>query len=327
MRTRIFAVTVIILVIVTLVSVVAWFVWKPENNYIQGEISANSYKVSSQMPGRIDSLLVKRGQKVTKGQLVFVLHSETIDAKKQQVDALEDAAYAQNEKALAGARKQQIDQAYQQYTNAKIQEEIYSKTYARVKALYEDGVVSAQKYDEVKAKYDAACNTTIMAKDQYDMALEGARIEDKKAARALVDQAKGGVNEVESYLNDAHQYAPVDGEVSSVVNQEGELVGAGMPIVTIIDLNNSWAVFNIKETLLSKFKIGKKIKTYVPALDKNVDMEITYIAPLASYATWTATSASGEFDIKTFEVQAKPVQADMQDIRLGMSVLIDKNSL
>ncbi len=327
MRSKIFGLTIIILFVISVISFVAWFIWKPVTNYLQGEISADSYKISSQMPGRVDSILVKRGQKVSKGDLVFVLHSETLNAKKQQVEALRDAASAQNEKAISGARKQQIDQAQKQYHNAKIQEDILKKTYDRVKALYEEGVVAAQKFDEVQAKYSAACNTTIMAKDQYDMALEGARKEDMKAAAAMVNQAEGGVNEVDSYLNDAHQYSPVDGEISSVVSSVGELVGAGMPIVTIIDMSDYWAVFNVKETFLPKLTIGKRINTYIPAIEKNVEMEITFIAPLASYATWNATSASGEFDVKSFEIHAKPVEKDIPNIRLGMSVLVDYNSL
>jgi len=327
MRSKLFLMIVAILVSISLLTFVAWFIWKPSVVYLQGEISADSYKISSQMPGRVDSMLVQKGQKVSKGDLLFVLRSNTVNAKRRQAEALRDAASAQNQKAITGARKQQIDQAFQMWNNAKIQEEVLKKTFDRVSNLYKEGVIASQKFDEVQAQYNAACNTTRMAKAQYDMALEGARNEDKLAAAALVHQAEGGISEVDSYLDDSHQYSPIDGEVSTVVSMEGELVGAGMPVVTLIDMNNVWSVFHVKETMLPSLTVGKKLTALIPAIDREVEMEITYVAPLASYATWTATSASGEFDVKTFEVHAKPVEKNIENLRMGMSVLIDIDSL
>lgn len=327
MKSKLFLMVVVILVVISVLTFVAWFLWKPTVVYLQGEISADSYKISSQMPGRVDSMMVSKGQKVSKGELLFVLHSNTINAKRRQAEALRDAASAQNRKAITGARKQQIDQAYQMLNNATIQEDILKKTYDRVKSLYDDGVIPAQKFDEVQAQYNAACNTTKMARAQYEMALEGARDEDKLAAAALVHQAEGGISEVDSYLDDSHQYSPIDGEISSVVSMEGELVGAGMPVVTVIDMDNVWATFFVKETMLPKLTMGKRFVALIPAIGRDVEMEVTYIAPLASYATWTATSASGDFDVKTFEVHAKPVEKKVENLRMGMSVLIDMDSL
>lgn len=327
MKSKIFAVTLIIIGVITAVSLVGWFIWKPAPILLQGEIAATSYKISSQMAGRIDSLNVERGQIVKKGELIYVVRSKTIDAKLEQAKALKTVASAQNTKVDHGARQQVINQAYSMLQSALQAETLAQKTYQRIKNLYEGGVVPAQKFDEAQAAYKVTTNNVAVAQDAYSMANEGAVVEDKTSARALVSQAQGAVMEVQSYLEDGYQYSPVNGQVSSIIAQTGELVGAGLPVVTIVDLNDYWVAFNVKETLLPKLIVGKKIIGYIPAIDLNIEFIVTYIAPEASYATWSATRTTGEFDIKTFEVRAKPKAPNITNIRTGMSVLVDYETL
>ncbi|MEF9949723.1 MAG: HlyD family efflux transporter periplasmic adaptor subunit [Mucinivorans sp.] len=328
MKSKIYSIALIIIATITIVSFVGWFVWKPAPTLLQGEVQASSIKIASQMPGRVDSLQIRRGENVKRGDLLFVITSKTVDAKLTQAQALENAAAAQNTKIDRGARQQIIEQAYQMYQNSTVGLDLLKKTYERVKNLYNTGVIPAQRFDEVAAQMAAAENTSKAAFAQWQMAKEGAQWEDKVSARAIVNQAQAGVKEVESYLTDGAQYAPFDGTVSSIIAEQGELVGAGYPVATIIDLSNAWVTFNVKETLLPKLTMGKHFKGYFPALDKSYELEVTDIAVEASYATWAATRTTGEFDVRTFQVQARPVSGGViANLRSGMSVTVDMDTL
>ncbi|MEG0162518.1 MAG: biotin/lipoyl-binding protein, partial [Mucinivorans sp.] len=245
MKSKFYSIALIIIAAITIISFVGWFVWKPAPVLLQGEVQASSIKISSQMPGRVDSLQISRGQSVRKGDLLFVITSKTVDAKLTQAQALKNAATAQNTKVDNGARQQIIDQAYQMYQNSLVGLTLAQKTFERVKNLYNTGVVPEQRYDEVSAQMTAAQNTSKAAFAQWQMAKEGAQWEDKASAKAIVNQAQGGVMEVESYLTDGAQYAPFDGTVSSIIAEQGELVGAGYPVATIIDLGKAWVSFNV----------------------------------------------------------------------------------
>ncbi|WP_294601190.1 efflux RND transporter periplasmic adaptor subunit [uncultured Rikenella sp.] len=326
MKSKVYTIALIIIATITVVAFIGWFVLKPAPYIMQGTVEATSYKVSSKVPGRVDSLAVKRGDAVRKGQFLYGISSPEVFAKLTQAEAAKDAAAAIQDKVDAGARKQQIQQAYEMWQKAVAGLELAQKTYDRVKNLYDQGVVPAQKLDEAEANLRAMKTTATAAEAGYSMAQEGAQWEEKAAAKALVAQAGGAVSEVESYVTETRQFAPVDGEVSSVISENGELVGTGYPVVTVVDLKDSWAVFNIKETLLPKIKLGTKLDAYFPALDKTYELKVTYIAAEASYATWAATRTSGEFDVKTFEVHARPA-TPIANLRPGMSVTVDYNSL
>ena len=289
---------------------------------IQGTVECTTYKASSKVPGRIDAMKVAEGDRVEKGQLLYVLSTPELDAKLAQAEAVKSAAAALDAAAVAGARIQQIEAALNMWEKAQAGLELARKTYERVKNLYDQGVVPTQKLDEATANYEAMKATAQAAKAQYDMAVDGARKEDKEAAAARVRQAEGAVSEVESYIGDAMVYSPVAGEVSTIVAQQGELVGSGYPVVAILDMSDLWVTFNVKETLLPKIKVGTRMMAYVPALDRDVELEVSYIAVQADFATWAATRTQGGFDIRTFAVKARPT-GDAGQLRPGMSVLVD----
>lgn len=202
--------------------------------------------------------------------------------------------------------------------------DIAKKSYDRVQKLYDKGVVPTQKRDEAEAQYKAAVATSAAAKSQYDMAKNGAESEDKEAALAMVNRAKGAVDEVKSYLNEITLTSPIDGEVSEIFPKRGELVGTGAPIMSIVDLNDMWFSFNVREDLLGDMKMGKTFKVKIPALNNQlVEVKVTYIRALASYATWKATKTTGQFDVKTFEVRARPTSV-INDLRPGMSAVLEE---
>lgn len=315
-----------VVVIIAVVALVGWYLKRSEPTIIQGTVECTTYKASSKIAGRIEEMKVEQGDHVTNGQLLYVLSTPELDAKLRQAEAVKSAATALDQKALAGARVQQIEAALNMWQKAQAGKELAQKTYDRVKALYDKGVVPEQKFDEADANYRAMVATEMAAKAQYDLAVAGASKEDKDAAAAQVQQAEGVVSEVESYISDAMVYAPVDGEVSTIIAEQGELVGTGYPVVAILDTTDTWVTFNIKETLLPKITVGMKMTAYVPALDRNVELEVTYISVQADFATWSATRTQGSFDIRTFAVKARPV-TDVENIRPGMSVLVNWDEL
>ena len=238
---------VALLAIILLIAVIGYFVSKPKPLVIQGEAEATEYRVSGKVPGRIETLFVKEGDKVQKGDTVVFIDCPEVRAKLEQVTALKNAASAQKAKALNGARKEQIEGAYELWQKAIVGETVMKKSYDRMKSLYDQKVVSAQKFDEVEAQYNAAVSTTRAAKSQYDMAVNGARAEDKAAAAALVDQANGALMEVNAALDELYLTSPAGGIISATFPKVGELVGQGSPIMTITDLDDMWFTFNVRE--------------------------------------------------------------------------------
>lgn len=325
-RSNIIGLILGIIVVVIAVALICWFAIRPVPTMIQGQVEVTSYRIASKAAGRLDTVAVSEGQRVSKGELLFVLNSPEAEARLMQAEGARDAAGAQSEKAHTGARPQEIYAAYNQWKQAETALELAQKNYERARNLFESGVIPAQKYDEASANLQAMKNSVAMAQAQYSMAVEGARSEEVRAASAVAKQAKGAVSEVEAYLDDTRQYAPVDGEISTVIAREGELVGAGFPVITLLDTNDLWITFNIRENLLPKIKIGSEMKAYVPGLDRSIHLKIYYMAPQAEYATWTATRTRGEFDIRTFEVRARP-DGIVEGLRPGMTVSVNWDEL
>jgi len=327
MKTKNIIIGIAIILLLVLIIISGWIMATPPDTILQGEAEAKHVKVASKIPGRIEHILVRPGTKVKQGDTLLQISTPELDAKKFQAESARHAAMSQSLKAKNGAREEQIEGAYRLWKKSQVGVDVMEKTYNRVKILFEEGVVPAQKLDEVSAQYQAAQETEKAAKSQYDMAQNGARYEDQLGADALVDQASGVIMELNSYLSEASVKAPIDGEIASIISQEGELVNTGFPIITIVDLSDIWVVFNVREDLLTKFRIDRIIQIDIPALgQKNIDVRINFINPLGDFATWNATKTSGEFDMKTFEVHAIPVKP-IDGLRPGMTILVDWDKL
>lgn len=314
-----------VLAAVGIVALVGLFAIHPQKEMLLGEADATEYRISNMVPGHIDQLYVAEGDHVRAGDTLAHIGSRQVDAKMIQAKAARSAASAQSRKAKGGARNQQVQMAYQVWQKAKAAEEVYKKSYDRVKGLYEKGVVSAQQYDEVDAKYKAAQADCAAAEQQYLMAKEGAQSEDIAAASALVNQAGGAVAEVQSYLDDSYIIAPCDGEVVEVYAKLGDLVGTGAPLVSILDMSDNWFNFSIREDLLRDIKSGQSVKVRIPAIgDKTYPCTVRNVKVMASYATWRATKTLGQYDVKSFDVKVVP-QEDIDGLRPGMTaILVDK---
>lgn len=309
--------------VIAIVAVIGFFMLRKGPEIVQGQAEVTEYRVSSKVPGRILEFCVKEGQTVRAGDTLAILEAPDVQAKLEQARAAEAAAQAQNEKALKGARQEQIQAAYEMWQKAQAGVTIAEKSYKRIKNLYDQGVVSAQKLDEITAQRDAALATEKAAKAQYTMAKNGAEREDKAAAAALVNRAKGAVAEVESYINETYLIAQKDGEVSEIFPKQGELVGTGAPIMNVAVMDDMWVTFNVREDLLQSLTVGTEFEAFVPALDKNIRLKVNYMKDLGTYAAWKATKTTGQFDLKTFEVRALPTDK-VEGLRPGMSVILDR---
>ena len=312
-----------LIMVMAIVALIGFLTLGNSPEIIQGQVEVTEYRVSSKVPGRILEIRVKEGDKVHKGDTLVILEAPDILAKRQQAEAVESAASAMNDMASSGARQEQIQAAYQLWQQAKAGAEIAEKSYHRVQRLFEEGVVSAQKADEAAAQYKALQAQENAAKSQYEMAVAGARQEEKRAAQAQLKQAKGVVEEVSSYIDETIQIAQMDGEVSEIYPKLGELIGTGSPIMTIALADNIWGTFNVREDLLKDIQIGSTFNAYVPAFDKEIEMKVFYMKDEGSYAVWKATKANGQYDLKTFEVRAHPTQP-LEGLRAGMSLIVKK---
>lgn len=313
---------IVLVALIAAVAVLGILFSKPQPALIQGEAEATEYRVSGKVPGRIEAFYAKEGEIVHKGDTLVDIDSPEVRAKLAQARAAYAAASAQRNKANTGARKEEIAGAYEIWQKALTGEDIARKTLDRATRLHEQKVISDQKFDEATAQYDAAVATAQAAKSQYDMAVKGAREEDKAAAIALVDQANGAVMEVESYLSELKLTSPADGIISARYPHVGELVGTGSPIMTVTDLSDMWFTFNIREDRLNSIQNGTVLTLKVPALgDRTVKATVNYIAARESYATWRATNESDEYDAKTFEVRAVPAE-QVEGLRPGMTVIV-----
>lgn len=314
-----FAIAVFVLVVLA-VGIIGYFCIGTAKEEIQGEIEVEEYRVSSKVPGRILEICVKEGDYVHAGDTLAILDCPEVAAKKAQASSAEDAATALSDMANAGARQEQIRGAYELWQQASAGAEVAKKSYERIQRLFDEGVVTAQKRDEVYATYKAMEAQEKAAKSQYDMAKNGARNEEKRAAAAQVNRAKGAIQEVNAYIHETVQIAQMDGEVSDIYPKVGELVGTGSPIMTISMMKNIYAVFSIREDKLNGIQIGDRFAAFCPAFNKELEVEVYYIKDQGSYATWKATKANGQYDLKTFEVKARPTKK-FDGLRPGMTLI------
>jgi hlyD family secretion protein len=309
--------------VVAVVAVIGAMSIKQEPETIQGQVEVSEYRVSSKVPGRILEIRVKEGDYVNVGDTLAILDAPEVRAKMTQAQSAENAAAAMDEMANNGARQEQVRGAFAVLQQAKAGLEIAQKSYNRVQRLYDEGVMTAQKRDEAFANYKALEAQVKAAQSQYDMARNGARTEEKKAAAAQVNKAKGAVAEVNSYIHETMQIAQMAGEVSDVYPKVGELVGTGSPIMSVSLMNDIWGTFNVREDQLDGMKVGSIVTAFVPAFKKEIRMKVYYIKDQGSYAVWKATKSNGQYDLKTFEVKARPMDK-LEGLRPGMSLILKR---
>lgn len=311
-------------VVVIIVGVIGFLTLEREDDTIQGEVEVSEYRVSSKLPGRILELRVKEGDYVHVGDTLAILEVPEVKSQEKVLQATNEATEAMQDLTDAGARKEQIQGAYQLYQQAQAAAEIAKKTYTRMQNLYNEGVISGQKRDEAFAAYKATEAQVEAAKSQYDMAKNGAREQEKRVAASNSKAAKNAVDVVKNLLKETVQVAQVEGEVSAVYPKVGELVGLGSPIISISIMSDLWGTFNVREDHLQGLNKGNEFTAFVPAFNKEIRMKVYYLKDEGSYATWKATKDNGDYDRKTFEVKARPI-TKLEGLRPGMSLIIKEH--
>ena len=301
-----------------------WMGTHPSEEPLYGVMQAKTVDVAAKVTGRVETLPVHEGDTVSAGQVLMTLDIPEVEAKLKEVEALKSAASARQSLVDEGARPQEIRAAKAQMQRAQAGQELAQKTFNRVHALYREGLISKQKHDEALAQKKSADELLAAAKEQYDIALTGARTQEKQAATALTAQATGGVEQVESLVKEKNVTSPIASEISRIYVEIGEVAAAGLPLATLVDLSDQWAVFNIREDDMPKITKGAVLSAEIPALNaKNVQFKVYFINPRGDYATWRATRQSSGYDLRTFEVRARPVQP-VSDLRPGMSVIVNR---
>lgn len=313
---------VVVGVLVVLALIGLWLGWRQPADQIQGMVDADSLNVAAKVTARLQAVNVEEGQRVEAGQALFVLDSPEVAAKERQAEAVVAAASAQAEKADNGARAQEIAMARSEWERARAGAEVAAATFRRVDNLLAEGVVTRQKHDEARAQRDSAQALARAARAQYDLALSGARQEDRQAARAQLAQAEGVRAEVEAARAETIGLAPRAGEVGKRLADVGEIVAAGYPVFTLVDIDNPWVAFHLREDQLDGLKVGDTLRGSVPAL-KGAEVELTvyFLSPAGDYATWRSTRQSSGYDVRSFELRARPV-GKVDGLRPGMSMLL-----
>lgn len=316
---------VIIMVAIGILTATGMILMDKQPLVLQGQAEATEIRISGKLPGRIDTFLVREGDWVHQGDTLVVINSPEVHAKYQQVNALKQVAVEQNKKIDAGTRRQIVATALQLWNKTKSDLTLAKTTYNRILTLYKDSVVTSQRKDEVEALYKAAVAAERAAYEQYQMAVDGAQSEDKASAASMVNAANSTVEEVSALLVDARLTAPESGQIATIFPKRGELVAPGTPIMNLVVMDDVHVVLNVREDLMPKFKMDGTFLADIPAIGKkDIKFQIYYISPLGSFATWKSTKQTGSYDLRTFEIHARPTQK-VNDLRPGMSVLVTMN--
>lgn len=316
----------IALIIIAILSIIGLATMRHTPLRIQGTIEAPNLRIAGKLPGRVTHLYVAEGDKVSRGDTLISIYSPEVEAKYTQAYSLEEAARAQSQKADEGAPSEAIEAAKEMWLGAKAQRQLAQKSYERIKRLAEEGVVSLQRKDEVEALYNTALASEKAAYQQYMLLKKGAQKRDKESAQYVADAAAGTTEEVVALLADSHLTAPTDGIVSAIYPEVGELVGTGTPLMSIVELTSPYAVFNVREDLMPHFRLGDVLRGNIPALAlEATEWRVDYIAPLGDYATWDTSLPESGYDMRTFEIHARPTEP-IADVRPGMSIIIELGS-
>ena len=313
----------ILLAIVVLITLIGQLTLRNPPLTLQGQVESTEIRISGKLLGRIDSFCVKEGDEVRAGDTLVVINSPIVEAQYRKTEALHRVALEENKKVDRGTRRQVVESAYQVWQAARSQSELAQKTFDRIHVLYADSVVPRQRYDEAEAAMISAQATERSAYEQYRLATEGLQREDREASRNMVEVAENSVAEVEALLVDARLTSPADGQISSIYPKRGELVAPGAPIMTLVVMDDSYVVFNVREDLMPHFRMGKHFAVRIPALDRDdVMLMVYYISPLGSFATWKSTKEVGSYDMRTFEVRMRPI-VPVDGLRPGMTAIIE----
>jgi len=314
---------ILAIVILAIAALSIWYLVRPEPLLLQGEVDATRLDIAARVDGRVAQIPVERGQNVDAGAVLVRIDNPETVAKLAQARAAKVVAEAQLANINVGTRAEVIAARKAGYERAQAAAILAQQTYDRTNDLVLKGFASRQQFDQATDALREAQKATEQAKFAYNQAVNGYTREERQIAVANVDKAAADVETVQSIVDQMVVYAPVASQVYKRNVEPGEYVSPGVALFTLIDLADTWAHFDLREDLAKTLKVGDRFQVRVPALgDRTITVEVKLMATRGEYASWRATRATGEFDLRTFEIRAYPVEK-VPELRPGMSVYTD----
>lgn len=312
-----------LIVLILLLGLIAFGLWKayqPQAIELQGRVEAETVHISTKVPSRIEEFYVTEGQSIKKGQALVRFVSPELEAKKEQAQAALQSATAFHSTIYRGAQQENIDTLYANWQAMKTQAELAATTYKRGENLYQQGVISRQRRDEMLAAKTSAREAAEAAYQQYARAKRGSTEQQKSTADAQVAMAQAAVKEANALTEETKLYSPTDGTVSKTYGKPTELVATGVPVVSIIEDHDLWVSLNVREDMYSSVYKTKTLEGYIPALDRKTTFKVKSIDAEGDFATIKTTRQTGGYDIRSFKFHLVPDQS-IPDLKVGMSVL------
>jgi HlyD family secretion protein len=311
------------LIVAAIAGLSIWFLVRPQPLLVQGEVDATRFDIAARVDGRVGEIPVERGQDVAAGAVLVKIDNPETVAKHEQAVAAKIVADAQLANINVGTRVEVIAAKKAALERAQASVVLAQKTYDRVSQLAEHGNAPIARLDQATDSLHESQRAVDQAKSAYDQAVNGYTKEEHEIAEASVGKALADIKAVQSIIDQMVVYAPVGSQIYQRNVNPGEYVSPGVPLVTLIDLNDMWVHFDLREDLIETLKLGDRFGVRIPALsDRRITVEVRLIATKGEYASWRATRATGDFDLRTFEVRAYPVES-VPELRPGMSAYMD----
>lgn len=313
---------IVCVVVAAVVALSLWYLVRPEPLLVQGEVDATRMDIAARIDGRVGEIPVQRGQNVAAGAVLVKIDNPETLAKLKAAEAAEVVAQAQLDHVEVGTRVEVITAQKAAYERAQAAEILAQKTFDRTKQLFDQGHSPQAQLDLATDRLAEGQRAAEQAKSSYDQAVNGATQEERALAAASLQKAIADIDSVKALVDQMTVTAPVASQVYQRNVEPGEYVSPGVPLLTLIDLSDVWLHFDLREDLVKTLKVGDRFKVRVPALgDREIAVEVKLIATRGEYASWRATRATGDFDLRTFEIRAYPVDK-VPELRPGMSVYV-----
>jgi HlyD family secretion protein len=314
---------IVVVVAVAVAGLSAWYLLRGEPLLVQGEVDATRFDIAARVDGRVAEIPVERGQNVSAGAVLVKIDNPETLAKNQQALAAKIVAEAQLANVKVGTRAEVVAARKAELERAQSSVVLAQKTFDRVSQLAEHGNAPIARLDQATDTLHESQRNTDQAKSAYEQAVNGYTKEEHEIAVAAVKKAAADIAAVQSIIEQMVVYAPVASQVYQRNVEPGEYVSPGVPLITLIDLNDMWIHFDLREDLVKNLKVGDRFDVRIPALaDRRVTVEVKLIATKGEYASWRATRATGDFDLRTFSIRAYPVDK-VPELRPGMSAYLD----
>ena len=312
--------TIAVILLLGLIAYGLWKAYQPQTIELQGRVEAETIHISTKVPSRIEEFYVFEGQTIKKGQALVRFVSPELEAKKEQAQAALQSALAFQSTVNRGAQQENIETLYANWQAMKTQADLAATTYKRGETLYQQGVISRQRRDEMLAAKTSGRETAEASYQQYARANRGSTEQQKSTADAQVAMAQAALKEANALTAETELHSPIEGTVSKTYGKATELVAMGVPVVSILEDHDLWVSLNIREDLYGSVYKTKTIQGFIPALNRQTTFKIKSIDAEGDFATIKTTRQTGGYDIRSFKFHLEPEQY-LPDLKVGMSVL------